>query len=343
MKLLFFLLILSTSLFCNAGPVFIGNGGNAIKIDNKFYLLDLAEQGLAQEPNFKLIVSKHYVNYFSNRIHAYPNRVPASTLDLFSQKLAEIAELDPVYAEALITAFENTRWMFIDYRLNDIPLESIIAGPYYQVAARTNDVILIDRLYWDQMDERNHVALLIHELNYILIEPQPISVAPGLEKSAFRSRLQTGYLFTQNLESIDPEAFSKRIDPLFPSRFDTDLAQLYFYPFFFKLNKSPHRMAFNPSLLINGMVPGPHIANMTLSYFQFTLCEENAFEFKSVELVATVIHQEIFNGDNNSQDSTSYIETRIPNFLFTRKSSASCKNEAERLYKDINAYLPGLF
>lgn len=342
MKLFIFSVILLSSSLSFAGPVVIGNGGNAIKIENKFYLLDLAEQGIAQEPNFKANYNQFFHNYFLTRAMNYPNRFLGTTLDLFSQKLAELAELDPVYAEALITAFENTRWMFVNYRLNDIPVDSIIAGPYYQVAARTNDVILFDNIYWDNMDEKNRVALIIHELNYILIQPQTVVETAAL-KSAFKSRLQTGYLFTQNLEAIEPEAFSKRIDALFPSRFDPKLAQIDFYPFFFKSSKGQERIAFNPYLLLNGLLPGPRLARTSLDYFIYNLCEQNAFEFKSAEIVGITIQQDIFNGDNNSQDSTSYVETRVPNFIFTRKSSKSCKAEAERLYKDIGAYLPGVF
>lgn len=344
MKLFVFLTLLASSFICQAGPVHIGNGGNAIKIEDKYYLLDLAEQGIAQDPNFKAVFSKSLHRYFLNRVMNYPNRVPAITLDLFCQKLAEIAELDPVYAESLITAFENTRWMFINYRLNDIPVDSIIAGPYYQVAARTNDVILFDMLYWDQMDERNHVALIIHELNYILIEPKKSVVDPTrIEKSPFKSRLQTGYLFTQNMEFIDPIEFSQRIDELFPSRFDTDLAQISFYPYFFKTEKGTQKMAFNPYVYLNGMVPGPRLAHMTLDYFKYNLCEQNSFEFRTAEIVGTTIHQNVFNGDNNSQDGTSYKQTKIPNYLFTRNPALSCKLEAERLYKEISAVLPGVF
>ncbi len=105
MKLFVFLTLLASSLICQAGPVHIGNGGNAIKIGDQYYLLDLAEQGIAQDPNFKAVFSKTLHRYFLNRVMNYPNRVPAITLDLFCQKLAEIAELDPVYAESLTTAF----------------------------------------------------------------------------------------------------------------------------------------------------------------------------------------------------------------------------------------------
>jgi hypothetical protein len=342
MKLFIFSALMFSSLLSFAGPVVIGNGGNAIKIEDRFYLLDLAEQGIAQEPNFKANYSKFFHQYFLTRAMNYPNRFLGTTLDLFSQKLAELAELDPVYAESLITAFENTRWMFVNYRLNDIPVDSIIAGPYYQVAARTNDVILFDNIYWDNMDEKNRVALIIHELNYILIQPQTV-VEVAVLKSAFKSRLQTGYLFTQNLEFIEPEAFSKRIDPLFPTRFDPAISQIDFYPFYFKNTRGIEKMAFNPYVLINGMLPGPRLAHTTLAYFQYSICEQNAFELQSAEIVGISIQQDIFNGDNNSQDSTSYVETRIPDFLFTRKASKSCKAEAERLYKDISAHLPGVF
>lgn len=335
--------VLSFTLITHAGPVFIGNGGNAIKIGDNFFVLDLAEQGIAEDPNFKQPVSKFYYQYFWSRVYNYPSRMSNPTLQLFCEKLAEIAELDPVYAEALLTAFENVRWMFINYRLTDIPVESIIAGPYFQAAARTNDVVLFDNLFWNQMDEKNRVALIFHELNYILIQPQKAIGKPGLEKSAFKARLQNGYLFTQNLEIIDPIEFSKRIDLLFPSRFDRELDELTFFPFTYKIKTGSERMAFNPYVLINGSIPGPRLADVSFSYFQQYLCEQTRFELQTAEIVGMTVKQDVFNGDNNSQDSTSYVDTNVPTFAFNRLQNESCSNVAERLFNEINAYIPGVF
>lgn len=338
-----FILFTLISLTALAGPVHVGNGGNAIKISDGFYLLDLAEQGIAEEPNFKDTVSQFYYEYFRARTIAYPTRIPSTTLELFSHKLAEIAELDPVYAEALITAFENVRWTFINYRLNDIPVESIIAGPYYQIAARTNDVILMDTLYWKQMNEANRVALLVHELNYILIYPQKDSTVGGLEKSALKSRLQTGYLFSQNLQFTEPIQFSKRIQNLFPSRFANKLDQLVFFKFTFKSKNGNNRMAFNPYIMINGSIPSANITNATADFFSSTLCGEKPFELKTVEIVGKIVKQDIFNGDNNSQDVTSFMDLKIPGFVFTRLPNESCKTAADRAYGEISQALPGVF
>jgi len=335
--------VLTFTLITHAGPVFIGNGGNAIKIGNQYFVLDLAEQGIAEEPNFKQPVNKFYYQYFWSRVISYPTRIPHQTLQLVCEKLAEIAELDPVYAEALVTAFENVRWKFINYRLTDIPVESIIAGPYFQAAARTNDVVLLDNLFWNQMDEKNHVALIFHELNYILIQPQKSAGKPGFEKSAFKARLQNGYLFTQNLETIDPLEFSKRIDLLFPSRLNHILDQPSFFSFTYKMKTGSERMAFNPSLLINGSIPGPRLANASYSHVQQFLCEHNDFNLQSAEIVGITLEQDVFNGDNNSQDSTAYVETKIPTFLFNRLQNESCSNAVERLFTEINTYIPGVF
>lgn len=342
MKTFILFAVLTFTLMAHAGPVFIGNGGNAIRIGDKFFVLDLAEQGIAEEPNFKQSVNKLYYQYFWSRVHNYPNRIPPQTLQLFCEKLAEIAELDPVYAEALVTAFENVRWMFVNYRLTFIPVESIIAGPYFQVAGRTNDVVLFDNLFWNQMDEKNHVALIFHELNYILIQPQKAIGQLGLEKSAFKARLQNGYLFTPNLETIDPIDFSKRIDLLFPSRFDTEINQTVFFPFIYKTAAGSERMTFNPYILINGSIPGPRLANVSFTYFERYLCEQTLFELQTAKIAGMTVKQDVFNGDNNSQDSTSYVETNMPMFIFNRLQNESCSNAAERLFGEINAYIPGL-
>ena len=343
MKKIFALIVLLISVAAIAGPVVIGNGGNAIKIDDNYYLLDLAEQGIAEEPHFSDSSSRFFFQYFRSRTMASPNRLPADTLDLFSQKMAEIADLDPVYAEALMTGFENVRWMFINYRLNDIPVDSIIAGPYYQVAARTNDVILIDTLYWQQMNLANRVALLFHELNYIVIYPKKDAGSPTLTKSPLKARLQTGYLFTENLEHINPVEFSNRIRYYFPSRFAAQLDQLAFYPFVYKLNNGSERMAFNPFIRINGTIEGQRLAKLTKKTFIDSLCVNKPFDLKTADIVGIVVKQDVFNGDNNSQDVTTYEDTTIPGYIFTRENDENCTAAAERLFQEINLKLPGLF
>lgn len=343
MKFFVLLTTLLASLAVFAGPVHVGNGGNAIKIADTYYLLDLAEQGIAEEPVFKAVANKFFYNYFQARTLNSASRMSQATLDLFSKKLAEIAELDPVYAEALITAFENVRWMFVNYRLSDIPVESIIAGPYYQVAARTNDVILIDLMYWYQMNEENRVALLLHELNYILIIPKKEIGSPKFEKSAIKSRLHTGYLFTQNIQTISPMDFSKRIQIWFPSRLANKFDQLVFYPFTYKTNNEPDKMAFDPYIQINGNIPGPRLANMGFEHFKYSLCIDAAFDLRTVELMAIMVEQDVFDGDNNSQDVTTFVDNRIPNFRFIRLPGEKCNDAAERLYNEISAFIPGVF
>lgn len=342
MKVFVLLTTLLASLVTLAGPVHVGNGGNAIKINDKYYLLDLAEQGIAEEPVFKAATNKFFYDYFRARTLNYPSRMPTATLDLFSRKLAEIAELDPVYAEALITAFENVRWSFVNYRLSDIPVESIIAGPYYQVAARTNDVILIDLMFWYQMNEENRVALLLHELNYILIIPKKEIGSPKLEKSAIKSRLNTGYLFTQNIQTIKPIDFSQRIKIWFPSRLSQKFDQLVFFPFTYKNDGAPDKMAFSPYIQINGSIPGPRIASMGFEYFKYEVCN-NTYNLNTVELMAVTVEQDVFDGDNNSQDVTNLVDKRVPNFHFIRSLGESCNAAAGRLYNQINAFIPGVF
>ncbi len=343
MKGFVLLTTLLTSLVTFAGPVHVGNGGNAIKINDKYYLLDLAEQGIAEEPVFKPVTSKFFYEYFRARTLNYASRMPPTTLELFSKKLTEIAELDPVYAEALISAFENVRWMFVNYRLSDIPVESIIAGPYYQVAARTNDVILIDLLYWYQMNEENRVALLLHELNYILIIPKKEIGSPGVEKSAIKSRLHTGYLFTPNIQSIDPIDFSQRIKIWFPSRLAAKFEKQAFYPFTYKNKNAPDRMAFNPYILINGKVEGPRLASMSFEYFKYSICTDASYELRSVELMGITVEQDVFDGDNNSQDVTTLTNSKIPNFQFIRVLNEDCNTAAGRLYNQLSAFIPGVF
>lgn len=343
MKVFVLLTTLLASLFSFAGPVHVGNGGHAIKMSDQYYLLDLAEQGIAEEPVFKASVNPLFYNYFRSRAISALSPVPKATLDLFSKKLAEIAELDPVYAEALITAYENVRWSFVNYRLKDIPVDSIVAGPYYQIAARTNDVILIDTMYWYPMNEENRVALLLHELNYILIFPKIESGLTTPEKSAIKARLHTGYLFTQNIQTMSPIDFSKRIQIWFPSRLSQIFNQLVFFPFMFKNENAADRMAFSPYVLVNGNIPGPRIASMGFESFKYEMCNNKMYTLNTVELMAVMVEQDVFNGENNTQDVTTFIDKRVPNFQFIRLLDENCDTAAERLYNQINAFIPGVF
>jgi hypothetical protein len=149
-KFLAILILFFTCIKISAGPIIIGNGGNSVFIDGKMYLLDLVENASAFDPQFSNLTKP----YFENQVEQHLALFDPHVRQLVIQKLSELSDLDSVYAETLLRAMSAIHWKFVNYRLDSIPVESAVAGKKFQVAIRTDEVILIDIHYFNSAREK---------------------------------------------------------------------------------------------------------------------------------------------------------------------------------------------
>lgn len=220
MRIVLFLVFLSAS-FVHAqsreGGV-RGGGGDGVLKANKVYSLDLVEVGMELDPFFDSSVPVDFMilTRLQNKLSANLFPVP-----LLARKISEVQKADPLFALLLLKAIEFYNWRIVDGSLIDIKDEdSLLDIPrkdLVQIASRSNSSVLIDRNIWPKMaDDKNRVALMLHEVIYAMVKPQwAIDPKTGQHsrdpktglftrhqfQSSPRAREVTGYLFTPELKS----------------------------------------------------------------------------------------------------------------------------------------------
>lgn len=338
-KTIFIVLFLSlNSVF--AGPSVIGNGGNGVFINDKLYVLDLVEASSHESPYFRDNSLKFYYQRVKNALAIFNDQ---NIVDLVSRKVTEVAGLDLIYTEALLKGFESVRWTLVDYRLVLIPVVSPVALMQHQIALRTNDMILIDRYYWNQLTPEHRAALLLHEINFILIRPTPTDNDTDLQKSAFQSRHLTGYMFSASMPAERPATFIRRLEPLFPSQHMLINNETIFA--IYKTNTmsifgEQESLTTNPFLEVNYMNRKENLSLrlMTEEKLKIALCQKKEIP-QYIQLNTHAMNLELYKGDNNRQDYLSFIPSIDLNFDLTYPQKTTCNEQVTDLFKRLKRHI----
>jgi len=207
-----------------------GNGGNAVLVDGKIYLLDLVEAGVQKAPYFKPLKDFRYCqdnactvrkfNSAEGRFLARANynlrakKFDSETTRLLAEKLLTLGS--PVRDELLLAV------LMYQWRLTDLPLEEVkgIKSPLdlsqtivYQLAYRRDTAILINRALWEQLDTANRVALVIHEVIYAMLRPMANGDGTFTQES-WDARLITGDLFTESMANARLRGYTRNGIPM---------------------------------------------------------------------------------------------------------------------------------
>lgn len=331
-----FISILLTALTAFSGPSVIGNGGNGVFLENKFYVLDLVEADSHTLPYIKDSASSYYYNRLKYALHTFKD--PA-LVELVSRKIMELGSLDLIYTEALIRTFEAIRWNLVEYRLTLMPVVTPVAAELHQIAIRTSDNILIDRYYWNLLTPAHRMALLFHEANFILIRPSSTTDSDDLQKSAFQSRLLTGYIFSNSMANEYRTSFPRRLFPLFPSVLGKINGEKIF-----SIYKTKAYSAFaieevitaNPYLeiIFKKSKTKMNLAQVTQDAVIMAICRQKELP-EIVQLHTHVMHLELYKGDNNSQDYLSFYPAVDEVFPTLKPLQSTCVQQATKLHHDL--------
>lgn len=324
-----------------AGPNVVGNGGNGVFIDNQFYLLDLVEADSHKKPFIKDSGSSYFYNRLKFALSEFQD--PALVL-LTAKKITELGNLDLHYTEALLRAIEAVRWNLVDYPLTLIPVFTPVAADLYQIAIRTSDNILIDRRLWNLLTPENRMALLIHEANYIIIRPgtSVLQTDADDQKSAFQSRLLTGYVFSNSMAGEYRDSFARRLNPLFPSLLSTVNGEKI-YAIYKTKAFSPFAVeeviTLNPFLEIKfkSTVTKLTLNLLTVEDLIVAICNQQDLP-KSVELQTHVLHLELYKGDNNTQDYLTYYPAKDEGFPSFSPAQNNCAAQVTNLYAELQRH-----
>ncbi len=169
-------ILTAVSLFCSfqahgRGYV-IGNGGDGYSVNGSIFVADLLEIGLEK-------ISLAEDGAISPRIARNLDQIGlpfAYPRDALARKLTELNARVPGLADCLIVAMGLYRWRMVAVPIglvNDLEGRTIgiPESLRVQLAVRLSDVIRIQQSVWDQLNETNKVALLLHEAFYSLVAP----------------------------------------------------------------------------------------------------------------------------------------------------------------------------
>jgi hypothetical protein len=207
--------LLAVSLLCAHSAIAGergGNGGDGITIDGKLYVLDLVEAGVEQDPHFGdgtgIIPSvlRKLTAHLGNEY--FP-------IEKIATKLADIEAIDPVMARIILRGIELYNWRLVSSSLVNVRDENTLLDyeNLSQLAIRRNGTIMINRNLWQQLDDANKVALVLHEVLYALVKPETTS--DGIEQDSVTARELTGYLFTNDLARLGIEGLQRFVGTKF--------------------------------------------------------------------------------------------------------------------------------
>jgi hypothetical protein len=221
-------LILTCQFSLNAWAWREGNGGDAVKSEQGLYLLDLVEAGSEHDVETLEPVANAFFKAELNRLQNQVfETLPKAYL---ASKLSQIHKKNKVLAIAMMSSLKELSWKWVQFVLPDIQDEgstlSIPRDQLLQAAFRVNQTVQIHKGTWDQLDERNQAALLLHEVLFALMEPERTST--GMDMNSPRVRTLVGFIFSKefNQKSLDlvlqteaphlalPTPLNPNIDPI---------------------------------------------------------------------------------------------------------------------------------
>jgi hypothetical protein len=174
-----------------------GNGGDALLINGKPYLLDLVEHGIEKSPYFdsKVAIVSDVDQGVEKAFTSFS--VPKQ---LLKEKLSELYATDEAAAIGIVGTMVMYDWSLVDTPLVDIndvnsPLE-FPAQNLVQLAVRLDRSISIRKDLWEKLDDANKTALLFHEALYALVLPQDDGSGKTKFQDSGLAREMVGELFS---------------------------------------------------------------------------------------------------------------------------------------------------
>ena len=190
-KYITFFLLLGIPL-AHAGKE-VGNGGDGIYYKGKLTLLDFVEHGI-EDPSINSPTILPAISEYPFR-KTIPVGIPK---DLLYRKISEIYEANlQALAYGYLRVLDLYEIKFVDYPLaNSEDENTAVRGELHQLALRLGSSILIQRELWNQLDDKNKIGLLIHELTFALI--RPVKNSTGMIQRSEKVREICAFLFQKN-------------------------------------------------------------------------------------------------------------------------------------------------
>lgn len=136
--------------------VFVGNAGDIIRTSKGTFLLDLYEAGIHENPFFGSSIDPN--------LPSPPRRSQLRldfSNDLLNRKLTDMNTLAPGLGDYALAAIKMYDWIFeTDSAQRTAPAGKLTVT---RIAERSGGTIRINEALWRELDEKNRIALVIHE------------------------------------------------------------------------------------------------------------------------------------------------------------------------------------
>lgn len=195
MKILF----LFMSLFCSVsfGQVIVGNAGEGILVNERLFLRDFVEYGVAMAPYVGPEISPEIRKRFAGT----SINLNDQEKEILLRKLTDIERIDPCFARILAESFKVFTWSFESQPLALLPeqfeMRSFPDEARVPVANRYLNVIHIHRPSWELFSVPHRVGLLLHEVLYAMIKPV-LQSGRGFTQSVVVVRQMTSLAFMED-------------------------------------------------------------------------------------------------------------------------------------------------
>ncbi len=191
------LTLLCLSLNVLSSTLFIGNGGETYFVDKSYFLRDLVEAGVQTSPYFHCSGNTP----IDDKLDLKKLEFLGLDIRLLSQKLCDLDLIYPGFRAIFVDALNFHSWTRIDEPLgllpDDGPLLKFKSTERNQIANRTLFNIRVQWKLWNQLNSKNRLALIIHEIVFSLLKPSCTDTTCVLAKQTPRkAREITGLLFS---------------------------------------------------------------------------------------------------------------------------------------------------
>jgi hypothetical protein len=234
-------LLVGTLSWAAGSGTSIGNGGVGIMENGKLYMLDLFEYSVHDRPVFGIEPVVHWLPKKIEQLFPGLN-LSRNVQDRFAQKLSDVMRKDYYFGQTMMVAIENLDWRLVNsglVRLND-DQAAMNPNNLVQIAIRQKFVVFIDRDKWQMLNDDNKVALLIHEVLYVLTENQNAIDARNVTGALFTQQFLTSGYSRNLLNAVKSLALNsypmKYEDALFPRKGDVSLP-IYQVSYYFEIKR----------------------------------------------------------------------------------------------------------
>ena len=199
-----------------------GNGGDGVFLNGKYYLLDLVEFGVQEDPYFNHDVAINPV--IESKVESAMADLPQNNKFTFvkrllAQKLSEIELVDPLIAVSLLFSIDFYQWRIVLPQLINIKDENSLLRDqdFVQLAIRRDQVIMLNSQFWSILEPAQVAALILHEAIFSLIIPSLQAIPSESESTRERSlqaiqeskfaRQINGYMFSREFSTKNKDRF----------------------------------------------------------------------------------------------------------------------------------------